>query len=125
MTTHDWDDPPELLRTMADSLASRYGLDLPSISASLYHDGHDSVAWHGDRIGRARRADRRRDPVARLTTPVPAAAEGGRGSASIRYVPASGDLLVLGGTCQRTWEHTVPKCADAGPRISVMFRESY
>ena len=47
------------------------------------------------------------------------------GGASVRYVPLAGQLLVMGGTCQRTWEHTVPKCASAGPRISVMFREAY
>ena len=45
------------------------------------------------------------------------------GGASIRLLPGSGDLLVMGGTCQRTWEHSVPKCAIAPPRISIMFRE--
>ena len=33
-----------------------------------------------------------------------------------------GDLLVMGGSCQRTWEHAVPKVAHAGPRISVQYR---
>ncbi len=33
-----------------------------------------------------------------------------------------GDLLVMGGSCQRTWEHAVPKVSQAGPRISVQFR---
>ncbi|MGH9261839.1 MAG: alpha-ketoglutarate-dependent dioxygenase AlkB, partial [Acidimicrobiales bacterium] len=47
------------------------------------------------------------------------------GGRSVRLTPGSGDLLVLGGTCQRTWQHAVPKCASAGPRISVMFREAY
>ncbi len=32
-------------------------------------------------------------------------------------------VLVMGGTCQRTWEHAVPKTAKpVGPRISVQFR---
>jgi alkylated DNA repair dioxygenase AlkB len=31
----------------------------------------------------------------------------------------------MGGSCQRTWEHAVPKTArPAGPRISVQFRPS-
>jgi alkylated DNA repair dioxygenase AlkB len=47
------------------------------------------------------------------------------GGPSLRLTPAAGDLLVLGGTCQRTWEHCVPKVAASGPRISVMFREAY
>jgi alkylated DNA repair dioxygenase AlkB len=33
-----------------------------------------------------------------------------------------GDLLVMGGSCQRTWRHAIPKVASAGPRISVTFR---
>ena len=38
----------------------------PSISANLYRDGNDSVAWHGDRIGRRAGRRGRRDPVARV-----------------------------------------------------------
>jgi len=34
-----------------------------------------------------------------------------------------GDLLVMGGSCQRTWEHAVPKTdRPVGPRISIQFR---
>jgi len=34
-----------------------------------------------------------------------------------------GDLLVMGGSCQRTWEHAVLKTArPVGPRISIQFR---
>ena len=36
---------------------------------------------------------------------------------------ARGDLLVMGGSCQRTWQHAVPKSADPrGPRISAQLR---
>jgi alkylated DNA repair dioxygenase AlkB len=35
-----------------------------------------------------------------------------------------GDLVVMGGTSQRTWLHAVPKVATAGPRISVAYRHS-
>jgi hypothetical protein len=31
----------------------------------------------------------------------------------------------MGGSCQRTCEHGVPKVAAAGPRIAVMFRQTY
>jgi alkylated DNA repair dioxygenase AlkB len=45
------------------------------------------------------------------------------GGTSLRYEVGHGDLLVMGGSCQRTWEHAVPKTAQAaGPRISVQFR---
>jgi alkylated DNA repair dioxygenase AlkB len=36
-----------------------------------------------------------------------------------------GDLLVMGGTCQRTWRHGIPKVAHAGPRIALMFRPKW
>jgi len=35
-----------------------------------------------------------------------------------------GDLLVTGGRCQREWEHSIPKVANAGPRMSITFRHS-
>jgi alkylated DNA repair dioxygenase AlkB len=121
LTTGRWDERPRLLDRMARCLGRHYGRRLPSISANLYRDGDDSVAWHGDRIGRVRSdtivailslgADRRL-----LLRP-----DGG--GASTGYTLRSGDLLVQGGTCQRTFQHCVPKRAHAGPRISVMFRE--
>lgn len=87
-----------------------------------YRDGRDSVAWHGDRIGRSRIEDTMvaivsvGDPRALLLRP----REGGQ---TLRYDVGHGDLLVMGGSCQRTWEHAVPKTArPVGPRISVQFR---
>jgi alkylated DNA repair dioxygenase AlkB len=44
------------------------------------------------------------------------------GGPSIGYQLGRGDLLVMGGTCRRTWDHSVPKVARAGPRISLTFR---
>jgi alkylated DNA repair dioxygenase AlkB len=123
LTTRSWDDPPPPLPAMAAALSAHYDTDLTTVSANLYRDGRDSVAWHGDRVGRQRAhtvvAILSLGAVRRfLLRPT----GGGR---SIRLTPATGDLLVLGGTCQRTWQHSVPKCASAGPRISVMFREVY
>jgi alkylated DNA repair dioxygenase AlkB len=41
----------------------------------------------------------------------------------LRHDAGHGDLLVMGGSCQRTWEHAVPKSTRVtGPRISVQFR---
>ncbi|OHV37187.1 DNA repair protein [Pseudofrankia sp. EUN1h] len=48
---------------------------------------------------------------------------GAGGPTTIRHELGHGDLLVMGGSCQRTWEHAVPKTArPVGPRISVQFR---
>ena len=90
----------------------------------LYRDGRDSVAWHGDRIGRSRTEDTMvaivsiGAPRALLLRPV-----GGGAGRTIRHELGHGDLIVMGGTCQRTWDHAVPKTARAaGPRISIQFR---
>jgi alkylated DNA repair dioxygenase AlkB len=123
LTTKQWDDPPAPVVELGRALSERYGLDLGVVSANLYRDGHDSVAWHGDRVGR-----KRAETVVAIVSLGAARRFLLRpkgGGASIRLVPEPGDLLVMGGTCQRTFEHCVPKCAAAGPRVSVMFREAY
>ena len=89
----------------------------------LYRDGRDSVAWHGDTIGRGRTED---TMVAILSLGTPRALllrPRGGGSRPLRFEVGHGDLLVMGGSCQRTWEHAIPKTSQAvGPRISVQFR---
>lgn len=121
LTTGSWDDPPAPMPAMAQALSSRYGIDLGAVSANLYRSGADSVAWHGDTSGRRR--DTTVVAILSLGEPRRFLLRPKGGGSSIRYVPGRGDLLVLGGTCQRTFDHAVPKCAAAGSRISVMFRE--
>ena len=92
----------------------------------LYRDGRDSVAWHGDTIGRGQREDTMVAIVslgtARPLLLRPRARQRGGGD-SLRFEVGHGDLLVMGGSCQRTWEHAVPKTTrNIGSRISVQFR---
>jgi alkylated DNA repair dioxygenase AlkB len=105
---------------LAAALSERYAVEFVRIGCNLYRDGRDSVTWHGDRVLR----DRATATVAVLSlgherTLRLKPAEGGAGRG---YRLARGDLLVMGGSCQRTWRHAVPKVASAGPRISVTFR---
>jgi alkylated DNA repair dioxygenase AlkB len=45
------------------------------------------------------------------------------GGEQVGFALAHGDLVVMGGSCQRTWEHAVLKTSRAvGPRISIQFR---
>ncbi|WP_425411416.1 alpha-ketoglutarate-dependent dioxygenase AlkB [Longispora albida] len=45
-----------------------------------------------------------------------------QGGRSIALSPASGDLVVMGGRCQRDWRHCVPKqTTPTGARVSVNF----
>lgn len=123
LTTRLWPDPPSVVTEMAGALSARYERDLSVVSANLYRDGRHSVAWHGDRVGRTR--DDTVVAIVSLGHPRRFLLRPAGGGGSLRFEPASGDLLVLGGSIQRTWQHCVPKVAHAGPRISVMFREEY
>lgn len=94
-----------------------------SAGLCLYRDGRDSVAWHGDTHGRGSSEDTM-VAILSLGTPRTLALRSRTGDADpVRFEVGHGDLLVMGGSCQRTWEHAVPKSTRVtGPRISVQFR---
>jgi alkylated DNA repair dioxygenase AlkB len=126
--THRWvldrETPPiSILVEMAAALSERYGVAFSQIGANLYRDGADSVAWHGDRI--ARTLPEATVALISLGEPRPFKLRPKGGGRAIGYLPDRGDLLVMGGSCQRTWDHAVPKVAGAGPRMSVQFRHAY
>jgi alkylated DNA repair dioxygenase AlkB len=88
----------------------------------LYRDGRDSVAWHGDTIGRGSTEDTM-VAIVSLGSPRALMLRPRGGGPARRYELGHGDLIVMGGSCQRTWEHAVPKTAKpVGPRISMQFR---
>jgi alkylated DNA repair dioxygenase AlkB len=131
--------PDPVLEECRRALGRHYGAELGepfrTVGLCLYRDGNDSVAWHGDTIGRGKKED---TIVAIVSIGTPRALllrprggggrEVGRGGLAgagptLRHHLGHGDLLVMGGSCQRTWEHAVPKTArGAGPRISIQFR---
>ena len=114
---------PSVVPAMADTISRRYDRTFDAVGAALYRDGSDSVAWHGDRI-----------PL-EIVEPVVAIVSLGSprrlrlratqrqfGTRAFTLFP--GDLFVMGGTTQRTWQHSVPKVKRAGPRLSLQFRHS-
>jgi alkylated DNA repair dioxygenase AlkB len=118
--------PHPVLAEARDQLSRHYGTELgePFVTAGmcLYRDGRDSVAWHGDRIGRAKNLD---TMVAILSVGSARSLmlRPRGGGESIGFSLGHGDLVVMGGSCQRTWDHCIPKTAKAvGPRISIQFR---
>jgi alkylated DNA repair dioxygenase AlkB len=118
--------PHQRLKQMRRRLNDTYGGELgePFTTAGLclYRDGNDSVAWHGDRIGRSSTEDTMVAIVSLGATRVFALRPKGGGK-SLRLAHRHGDLLVMGGSCQRTWEHAIPKTTrPVGPRISIQFR---
>ena len=105
-----------------DIYAGELGEPFITAGLCLYRDGADSVAWHGDDIGRSKTEDTMVAIVTLGATRVFAMRPRG-GGRSLRLPQGHGDLLVMGGSCQRTWEHAVPKTArPTGPRISIQYR---
>jgi alkylated DNA repair dioxygenase AlkB len=117
--------PDPVLEQARDALSDHYAAELGerfrTTGLCYYRGGHDSVAWHGDNSGRA--VERTMVAIVSLGAPRALALRPRGGGVSIRQMLGHGDLIVMGGTCQRTWEHAVPKTAQpVGPRISVQFR---
>ncbi len=109
-------------RDLSAHYHSELGEDFSSVGLCLYRDGNDSVAWHGDRIGRGSTED---TMVAILAVGAARtlAFRPRAGGSGPRLSLGHGDLAVMGGSCQRTWDHAIPKSASTqGPRISLQFR---
>lgn len=114
----------EAIPRMIDVLSDRYDVPLDQVSAGWYRDGRDSVAPHGDRIARDL-------PYATVAT----VSLGGsrrftirsrQGGGSRALSLGHGDLVVMGGSTQRTQEHGIPKTTSpVEPRIALMFRHRY
>ena len=112
---------PTALVRISELLSDRFDEPCHRIGLAWYRDGRDSVAPHGDQVARNMQTTvmatvscgaRRRF----LLSPV----DGGR---SVSFDLGQGDLLVMGGTIQRTWRHGIPKTArPVGPRLCIMFR---
>jgi alkylated DNA repair dioxygenase AlkB len=120
--------PDPVLTACRERLTEHYltelGEPFHTAGLCLYRDGRDSVAWHGDTIGRGSTEDTM-VAILSLGTARPLLLRPrvpGKVS-TLRYSIGHGDLLVMGGSCQRTWEHAIPKSARCtGSRISVQFR---
>lgn len=112
--------PSPLLVEAAAALSTQYGVQYDGLWCNLYRDGRDSTAWHGDRISCKR--DECVVPVLTLGATRRFLIKPKQGGRSVVFRPAAGDLLVMGGRCQRDWLHAVPKTAEpCGARISLNF----
>ncbi len=128
LSFYDETDPlpnPQLVLAR-DALNAHYrpelGEPFRTAGLCLYRDGRDSVAWHGDTIGRGRSEDTM-VAIVSLGSSRSFLLRPRGGGATIRHRLGHGDLIVMGGSCQRTWDHAVPKTTrPVGPRISVQFR---
>ncbi|MCW2787399.1 MAG: alpha-ketoglutarate-dependent dioxygenase AlkB [Marmoricola sp.] len=120
------DLPDPVLTKARDALCAHYADELGerfvTAGCCYYRNGSDSVAWHGDNLGRGRTRDTM-VAILSLGSPRKLQLRPRGGSVAVTHALGHGDLIVMGGSCQRTWEHAVPKTArPVGPRISVQFR---
>lgn len=108
------------LASIGTRLAADYDVKGDEVGVTFYRNGADSVAWHADDDGHRW-----------IDTTVALVSLGARrtfrlrpahGGESISWELGEGDLLVMGGACQRAWEHCVPKRRRAGPRMSLAWR---
>ena len=110
-----------VLAEITAALETRYGSGLTAGFVNYYRNGNDSVAWHADRIG-----VHEVDPIVAIVSLGGPRRFGLRPMAgdvpSLRFTLGSGDLLVMGGACQHSWQHAVPKMASAPPRMSLSYR---
>jgi alkylated DNA repair dioxygenase AlkB len=115
---------PGVIAELVGPLDERYGVVFDSCLVNLYRDGNDAVAWHADTVRKVMT-----DPLVAtislgarrsfLVRPV------GGGPVVKQYKPGEGDLLVMGGSMQHRYHHTVPREASAsGARMSVTLRHS-
>jgi alkylated DNA repair dioxygenase AlkB len=126
-------DREPLLRQTGLHLRSRYSVPFSGVGALLYRDGTDFQGLHSDRemrwldetliaivvLGQRRPfVLRERQPLADVVERVPAGAQ----DDDMVLTPGEGDMIVMGGACQRDWLHGVPGTGTGGGRISLTWR---
>lgn len=126
-------DSSPLLRHASMHLQATYRVPFTGVAAILYRDGADFQGLHSDRelrwlddtriaiivLGERRPfVLRPRRPLSTVVERTPA----GQDPDDLVLLPGHGDLLVMGGACQREWLHGIPATDTARPRISLTWR---
>ena len=126
-------DSRPMLRQTDLHLGATYRVPFTGVAAILYRTGDDFQGLHSDRemrwldetliaivvLGQRRPfVLRQRAPLAEVVERVPA----GSDADDVVLMPGEGDLLVMGGACQRNWLHGVPMADTPNPRISLTWR---
>lgn len=116
--------PNDTLRALATRLSSHYGVPYDGVWLNQYRDERDSTGWHGD-WSTCKRTECV-VPVLTLGATRRFLLKPRTGGRSTVFTPTDGDLIVMGGRCQRDWRHSVPKqTRPSGVRISVNFQSTW
>lgn len=112
--------PQPVLHHLADVLSAHYARRYTRLWMNWYRDHRDGTGWHADRP-----ADQQTEaviPVLSLGATRRFLIRPETGGPSTTIVTHGGDLVVMGGRCQRDYRHSVPKQAQAaGARLSLNF----
>jgi alkylated DNA repair dioxygenase AlkB len=103
-------------------LELHYRATFDTATVALYRDGRDNVNWHSDYL--PQRVSMSLVATVSLGASRTFLLRHRGGGCSRTLALGRGDLMVMGGTCQRLYEHSLPPVASAGPRIALMFRPS-
>ncbi|KZO91606.1 hypothetical protein CALVIDRAFT_488732 [Calocera viscosa TUFC12733] len=115
---------PPLLAALKDEVEKVSGASFNFVLCNFYADGKDSISYHSDDES--------------FLGPEPTIASmtlGGTRAFYMRHktdksVPVyktdlrDADLLIMCGTTQACWEHSVPKRSNVAPRINLTFRKA-
>jgi len=115
------------------NLRSRFRVPFTGVAAILYRNGDDFQGLHSDREMRWLDDTVIAIVVLGIRRPFvmrPRAAGGvpvervsaGTGPDDVILTPGQGDMLIMGGACQREWLHGVPKASTDLPRVSLTWR---
>ena len=114
------DAPQPVLHYIADTLGEHYERVFTRLWMNWYRDNDDGTGWHADRP--ALEAEEAVIPVLSLGASRKFLIRHKRGGKSTSITAHGGDVIVMGGRCQRDYQHMVPKQKlTSGARVSLNF----
>jgi alkylated DNA repair dioxygenase AlkB len=115
--------PQPVLGYLAGVLSAHYGRPYTRLWMNWYRDNNDGTGWHAGRP--ANRLDETVIPVLSLGATRRFLIRPLGGGPSKTIVTHGGDLVVMGGRCQKDYQHSVPKQKQpADARLSLNFSVS-
>ena len=112
--------PQPVLHYLTEVLSAHYGRPYARLWMNWYRDNADGTGWHADRP--VNQQDEAVIPVLSLGATRRFLIRPDGGGPSTTIVTHGGDLVVMGGRCQKDYQHSVPKQRQpAGARLSLNF----
>jgi alkylated DNA repair dioxygenase AlkB len=114
------DAPQPVLHYLTEVLSAHYQRPFARLWMNWYRDNEDGTGWHADRP--QNKLDEAVIPVLSLGATRRFLIRPASGGPSTAIVTHGGDLVVMGGRCQKDYQHCVPKQKQAaGARLSLNF----